>query len=313
MKLGIIGAGAVGAAAAQAVAARGCAREVVLVDKNEARAKGVATDIRYGVPTGARCDVIAGGYERLAGAGLVVITAGVNEKAGGATDRNDPLGRLRLLDANVDAFKEIVPQVVAAAPDAPILIVTNPPEPLVEIARKLATHGRVFSTSTFLDSLRFRVHLAERFDVDPRSVDAFVVSEHGTFNVFLWSTARIGGVRVLELMRERKMPVDEVRKAVEQDVRYANITVIEGIGASQYGIGLVTARVAEIVLRDERAVIPVGSHHAGYGVTLSLPSIVGREGVVEQLFPELSDEELHGVEASAARLKGVVERYATVG
>lgn len=313
MKVGIVGAGAVGAAAALAVCARGCARELVLIDKNEARANGVATDLRYGIPVGERVDARAGGYEELRDAGLVVITAGVNEKAGGATDRNDPLGRLRLLDANVGIFAEVVPQIVAAAPGAPILVVSNPPEPLVEIARRLAGHPRVFSTSTFLDTLRFRVHLAERFGVDPRSVDAQVVAEHGTFSVFVWSGARIGGVRVLDLLRERGIATEEFRRAVEHDVRYANITIIEGIGASQYGIGMVTARVAEIVLRDERAVVPVGSHHAGYGVTLSLPSVVGKEGVVEQLRPELSDEEIHGLEASAARLKGVVERYAAVG
>ncbi|HTJ28537.1 MAG TPA: lactate dehydrogenase, partial [Candidatus Limnocylindria bacterium] len=114
-----------------------------------------------------------------------------------------------------------------------------------------------------------------------------------------------------DLLRERGIPFDEFRRSLEQDVRYANITIIEGIGASQYGIGMVTARVAEIILRDERAVIPVGSYNAEYGITLSLPSVVGREGVTEVVWPELSDEERQGVEASAERLKSVVDRYAT--
>lgn len=310
-KLGIVGAGAVGAAAAIAACARGVARELVLIDKDAARAKGVATDLRYGVPLWPLVDVRAGDYDDLAGAGLVVITAGVNEKAGGAADRNDALGRLRLLDANVEIFQDIVPKIVAVAPDAVILVVANPPEPLVEIARHLAGHERVLSTSTLLDTQRFRVHLAERFGVSPASVDAQVIAEHGTFSVFLWSSARIGGKRLVDLLRERGIAFDEFRRSVEQDVRFANITIIEGIGASQYGIGMVTARVGEIVLRDERAVIPVGSYNAEYGVTLSLPSVVGRDGVTEVVWPELSEEERQGLEASAARLKSVVERYAS--
>jgi L-lactate dehydrogenase len=311
VKLGIVGAGAVGAAAAIAACTRGVARELVLIDKDAARAKGVATDLRYGVPLGPLVDVRAGDYDDLVGAGLVVITAGINEKAGGATDRNDPLGRLRLLDANVEIFHDIVPKIVAVAPDAVILVVANPPEPLVEIARHLAGHDGVMSTSTLLDTQRFRVHLAERFGVSPASVDAQVIAEHGTFNVFLWSSARIGGKRVVDLLRGRGIAFDEFRRSLEQDVRYANITIIEGIGASQHGIGMVTARVAEIVLRDERAVIPVGSYNAEYGITLSLPSVVGRSGVSEVVWPELSDEERQGVEASAERLKNVVERYAS--
>jgi L-lactate dehydrogenase len=309
-KLGIVGAGAVGAAAAIAGCMRGVARELVLIDKDAARAKGVATDLRYGIPLWPLVDVRAGDYDDLAGAGLVVITAGVNEKAGGATDRNDPLGRLRLLDANVEIFQDIVPKIVAVAPDAVILVVANPPEPLVEIARHLAGHDRVLSTSTLLDTQRFRFHLAERFGVSPASVDAQVIAEHGTFSVFLWSAARIGGKRVVDLLRERGIAFEEFRRSIERDVRYANIAIIEGIGASQFGIGMVTARVAEIVLRDECALIPVGSYNAEYGVTLSLPSIVGRDGVSEVVWPELSDEEREGVAASATRLKSVVERYA---
>jgi lactate/malate dehydrogenase, alpha/beta C-terminal domain len=118
-----------------------------------------------------------------------------------------------------------------------ILIATDPPEPLVDIARHLAGHDRVLNTSTYLDSLRFRVHLAERLGVSPACVDAYVVGEHGTWSVFLWSSARIGGMRVLDMLTQRRIGVEEFRQAVEQDVRYANISIVEGIGASQYGIG----------------------------------------------------------------------------
>ena len=312
-KLGIIGAGAVGSAAALAACVRGVARQVVLIDRDHARAKGVATDLRYGTPLSPAVDVRAGDYGDLAGAGLVVITAGINEKAGGATDRSDPLGRLRLLHTNVGVFEDIVPKIVMAAPDAVILIVTNPPEPLVDLTCRLAGHNRVMSTSTFLDTLRFRVHVAERFGVSPLSVDAYVISEHGTFSVFLWSSARIGGRPLTEMVAERGIAFDEFRRSVEHDVRFANISIIEGIGASQYGIGMVIARLAECVLRDEGAVIPVGSYQPRYSVTLSLPSAVGSSGVTDVLWPQMSDEELHGVEASAERLKGIVDRYVGVG
>ena len=309
MKVGIVGVGAVGAATAMALALRARVRELILVNRNRARAKAVATDMHYGVPLSPLVRIAHGDYGDLADAGIAIIAAGVNEKAGGATDRNDPAGRLRLLEPNAKVFEDIVPRIVEAAPQAVILVATDPPEPLVEIARHLAGHERVLSTSTYLDSLRFRVHLAERLGVSPACVDALVVGEHGTSSVFLWSSARIGGIRVLDLLAQRRIGVEEFRQAVEHDVRYANITIIEGIGASQYGIGMVAARVAEVVLRDEQAVFPVGSHNPRYGVTLSLPSIVGRAGVTEVLWPEMSDDEKRALERSAEILRNAVAKY----
>jgi L-lactate dehydrogenase len=309
MKVGIIGVGAVGAATAMAVVLRARVRELILVNRNRARAKAVAMDMHYGVPLSPLVRIADGGYEDLAGAGLVIITAGVNEKDGGATDRNDPSGRLRLLEPNVKVYRDIVPRIAKEAPEAVILIATNPPEPLVDVTRHLACHERVLGTSTYLDSLRFRVHLGKRLGVSPACVEANVVGEHGTSSVFLWSSARIGGMPVQDMIEQRGIAVDELRRAVEHDVRYANITIIEGIGASQYGIGMVAGRVAEVVLRDERAVFPVGSHNLRYGVTLSLPSIVGREGVSEVLWPEMSDSEAHALEHSAETLRQVVKKY----
>jgi L-lactate dehydrogenase len=309
MKVGIVGIGAVGSATAMAIALRARVREVVLLDRDRARAKAVAIDMHYGIPLSPLVTVADGDYDDLEGAGLVIIAAGVNEKAGGATDRNDPAGRLRLLEPNVTVFGDIVPRVVKVAPRAVILIATNPPEPLVEVTRRLAGHERVLSTSTYLDSLRFRVHLAERLGVSPSCVDAYVVGEHGTSSVFLWSSARIGGMRVQDMLAERRIAFDEFRKAVEHDVRFANITIIEGIGASQYGIGMVSARIAEVILRDERAVFPAGSYNPHFGTTVSLPSIVGRPGVIEVLEPDMSDEEKQGLERSAQRLKETVRKY----
>jgi L-lactate dehydrogenase len=308
MKLGIIGTGNVGCAIALAAVMRGSARELVLVNRTSKTAEAVATDIRYGTPLSPKVDIKHGDYDELAGAGVVLITSGVNEKTGGATNRNDPQGRLRLLAKNASIYRDIVPQIVRAAPKSVLVAVTDPPDPLADIAREAAGHDRVLSTGTFLDSLRFRVHLGKHFSVDPAHVKAQVIGDHGTSQVFLWSSARIAGVPVTALLKERGEKLDDVRAQLENDVRYANITIIEGHDASQYGIGIVSARIAEIVLRDERAAIPIGSYQRALGVTLSLPSVVGRVGVISVLQPNLSDEERSALEKSAEGLRNALNR-----
>jgi L-lactate dehydrogenase len=308
MKLGIIGTGNVGCAIALAAVARGSAREIVLVNRTRKTAEAVATDIRYGTPLSPKVDIRDGDYDALTGAGAVLITSGVNEKTGGATDRNDPRGRLRLLDQNAAIYRDIVPQIVRAAPKAVLVAVTDPPDPLADIAREAAGHGRVLSTGTFLDSLRFRVHLGKHFGVDPAHVEAQVIGDHGISQVFLWSSARIAGVPLATLLTERGEKLDDLRTELEKDVRYANITIIEGHEASQYGIGIVSARIAEMVLRDERTVIPIGSFQPVFGVTLSLPSVVGRVGVISVLHPDLSAEERRGLENSAESLRKALEK-----
>jgi len=308
MKIGIVGAGRVGCACALAVVVRGSARNVVIVDRTRKRAKAVATDLRYGAPLCPKTTVIDGDYDDLANAALVMITAGINEKAGGATDRNDPQGRLRLLDTNAEIYRDIVPRIVRAAPRAVILVVTDPPDPLADVARISAGHDRVLSTGTFLDSLRFRVHLAEHFEVDANQVEAQVIGEHVVSQVFLWSAARIAGVPISTLIKDRGEILDGVHEQVENRVRYANITIIEGNDASQFGIGIVTARIAEVVLRDERAVLPIGSYNDNFGVTLSLPSVVGRNGAVRIFEPEMSSEEKQALQRSAANLKKSEDR-----
>src|SRR5713226_5417514 len=279
MKIGIIGTGAVGTACAFSVVMRGCADELVLLDRNRKRARGVVADLQYGATLSPPLTLIEGDYDDLAGADLVMITAGVNERAGGATDRRDPSGRLRLLDTNATVYRDIVPRVVEAAPEAMILVVTDPPDPLADLTRQLGGHDRVLSTGTYLDSLRFQFHLAKRLEISPASVEALVVGEHGTSEVFLWSGARVGGMRAAQAAAGKGGDLAEVRQSVERDVRYANISIIEGIGASQLGIGMVSARIAEIVLRNEQAVVPIGVFNPKFGVTLSMPGILGRNGV----------------------------------
>jgi L-lactate dehydrogenase len=309
-KLGIVGTGNVGNAIALAAVARGSAREIALVNRTIKVAEAVATDLRYGIPLGRPVSISHGDYDALNGAGVVLITSGVNEKTGGATDRSDPQGRLRLLEKNAAIYRDVVPRILRAAPHAVLVAVTDPPDPLADIARNIAGHDRVLSTGTFLDSLRFRVHLGMNFGVDPADVEAQVIGDHGTSQVFLWSSARIAGVPLAKLLQEREKLAD-LRTKVENDVRYANITIIEGHDASQYGIGIVSARIAEMVLHDERSAIPIGSYRPEFGVTLSLPSIVGSAGVIATLSPELSLEERNELQESAESLRKAFDRISS--
>jgi L-lactate dehydrogenase len=308
MKIGIIGAGAVGSACLTALVQRRVAREIVVVNRDRKKAKGLVTDVQYGAVLSPGTELRDGDYADLKGAALVMITAGVNEKTGGATDRNDPAGRLRLLDTNVDIYKDIVPRLHAAAPEAIALVVTDPPDPLADAVRKLG-HERVLSSGTYLDSLRFKFHLGQGLHVSPASVDAQILGEHGTSAVFVWSSATVAGRPIREcLSQSSSQSWDEFRREIEQQVRFANIAIIEGIGASQHGIGIVAARIAEIILRDERTVIPIGSYQRQYGVTLSLPSVLGREGVLQLFEPAMSAEEREALQRSADTLKTAVGR-----
>jgi L-lactate dehydrogenase len=307
MKIGIVGAGSVGAACLGAIAMRGFAREVIVIDRDRAKAQGLVTDIQYGASLSARTIITAGDYADLDGAALVMITAGVNEKTGGAIDRGDPAGRLRLLDTNVDVYKDIVPRLRAAAPQALALVVTDPPDPLADAVRLLG-HERVLSTGTYLDSVRFRFHLARRLAINPNAVAAQILGEHGTSEVFVWSSAQVAGTPIRDLLKQTSTEWEAFRADIERDVRYANITIIEGIGASQHGIGMVSARIAEMVTRDERTVVPVGSYQARYGVTLSLPTVVGRGGAKQIIEPDLSADERQALERSADTLRSAAAR-----
>jgi L-lactate dehydrogenase len=305
--VGIVGVGNVGSACAFSLFERGSCHEIVLVDRNEQRAAGIAVDMHYGAPLSPSLspEVRGGGYEELRGADIVLITAGVNEKTGGATDRGDPRGRLRLLAPNAEVYRDVIPQIVAVAPNAVLVAVTDPPDPLADLTRMLAGHDRVFSTGTLLDSLRFRVHIARELGVHPASVDARVIGEHGTSQVPLWSSARIGGSPI-ERALERRRPgtsLKQLRENVERDVRYANITIIEGTGASRFGIGTVCARLSEAILRDEHTVLPVAPYSDRYRVSVSLPSLLTRDGAEHAFEPEMSEEEREAFEHSVEVLR----------
>jgi L-lactate dehydrogenase len=304
-KVGVVGVGAVGQACAFALMLRGSAREIVLLDKTSERATGVATDMRYGLSLSPTLEMTAGDWDDLAGSGVVLICAGVNEKRGGATDRGDGRGRLRLLETNASIYRDVVPRIVAAAPDAVLVAVTDPPDPLADLTRALAGHPRVLSTGTTIDTLRFRAHLAAELGVHPSAVQGLVVGEHGTTEVMLWSSVRVAGTPLADALAggDRHSSLDDLRRRVEHEVRFANITIIEGNDASQFGIGVACAQITEAILRDERVVLPVASYRERYGVTIALPTVVGRAGAAGELEPNMSEHERRAFEHSAATLR----------
>jgi L-lactate dehydrogenase len=304
-KVGVVGVGAVGQACAFALVLRGSCRELVLVDRSGERATAVAADMRYGAPLSPTVEIVGGGWADLAGAHVVLICAGVNEKGGGATDRDDPRGRLKLLETNASIYGDVVPRIVAVAPDAVLVAVTDPPDPLADLTRALAGHERVLSTGTTIDTLRFRVHIAAQLGVHPSAVEGTVVGEHGTSEVMLWSSVRVGGTPLADALRrgDQAPLFDELREQVEREVRFANIAIIEGNGASQFGIGVACARITEAILGDERVVMPVAAYRERHGVTIGLPTIVGRAGAAGELELSMSDAERRAFERSAETLR----------
>jgi len=310
MKVGIIGVGAVGTACAKTMLLRGSCQEMVLLDVKKRRVKGVAADLSHAGVLYPGTRIRVGDYEDLTDAAVIVITAGINEQAGKAIDRRDKLGRLRLLPPNAKIYRNIVPRLARAAPRVPILIVTDPPDPLADVARRYTKTNPILSAGTFLDTLRFRLQIALRLGCQPTSVDALVLGEHGTTQVYVWSSAQVGGAPVLERAREQGWKTRHFQKQVEATVRHANIDIIKGTGASQHGIGVVTARIVEAILRDEGLVIPIGVLQPEYGITLSLPAVLGRSGVSKVLPPSLSPEETKALAASAAAIR---EALASLG
>jgi L-lactate dehydrogenase len=305
MKVGVVGSGAVGAACIMAIIGRGAAHEIVVIDRDPGRVRGLVTDMQYGTPLCPPVRLIGGDYADLDGAELVLVAVGINEKAGGAMDRSDPMGRLKLLGTNASIIREVVPKIVAAAPRALILVITNPPEPLAELARQIAGHDNVLSSGTYIDTLRFRFYIAQKLDVHPAEVDAHVIGEHGNSRVLLWASAQVANTPVLDLIEPSA--IASFKATVEEQVRNANITIIEGIAASQYGIGMACGRIVEAMTRDERAVFPLGVHLPSYGATLSMPVVIGRKGVLRILHPTLAPDELAALERSARTLRAALD------
>ncbi len=300
--IGIVGTGNVGAAAAYAMLMRGVADRLLLNDANEKLAVAQAEDLLHATPFASSSHVIAGGYDDLAECDVVVLSAGVNQRPGET--------RLDLLARNAAIFGNIVPQVVRAAPDAVLLVVTNPVDTMGQIAARIADlpHERVIASGTILDTARFRALLGRHLGVAPQSVHGYVLGEHGDSEVLCWSGVRVGGIRIDRMAATLGHPLDEATKqAIDDGVRRAAYRIIDGKGYTAYGIGAGLARIARAITTDENALITasvIDPEVEGVAdVALSLPRIVGRAGVVQTLQPDLDDAERAALRRSAEILR----------
>jgi L-lactate dehydrogenase len=301
MKVGIVGTGLVGSTAAYALVMQGVGRELVLVDKHSARAQAEADDIRHAVPFANPLEVRAGDFKDLAGCGAVLLCAGVGQKPGET--------RLHLLQRNAAVFREAVPQILEHAPEAVIIVATNPVDVMTHLtARIAARHGvapsRVLGSGTTLDTARFRSLLGTHCGVDPHHVHGHVVGEHGDSEVLTWSLVTVGGMPLEAFAQLRGVELSlRVRQEIDQKVRHAAYTIIGGKGATYYGIGSALARITDAVLHDQRSVLTVCAPSAEVlgvpDVTVSLPRLVGGQGVLETFPLPLNDEEASGLRESA--------------
>ena len=307
MKVGIIGAGSVGSATAFALIMRGVARKVVLIDANEKRAQAEAMDIAHATPFAYANKIKAGTYEDLNGAEVVIITAGANQKPGET--------RLDLLGRNVKIFESIIPQVVKAAPDCTLLITANPADIMTEVALKLSgfPKERVIGSGTVLDTSRFRTLLGYHLGVSPKSIHANVLGEHGDSEVLIWSNAEAGTLSLEEYAESVNKVLDDAKKAeIKDGVVNAAYKIIDGKGATFYGIAGALTQICRAINNNEYAILTVSSHHDDIegvkGVSLSLPTVINRKGIFHVISPKLSDEERAKLKNSAEIMKEYTDK-----
>jgi L-lactate dehydrogenase len=293
MKVGIVGAGLVGSTAAYALVMRGIGRKIVLVDKNTKRAQAEADDILHAVPFAHPLQISAGDYADLVGSRVVILTAGVAQRSGET--------RLQLLERNAAIFRDVVPQVLAYAPEAVLVVATNPVDVMTHLAARYAgEHGvppiRVLGSGTTLDTARFRALLGRYLGVDAQHVHGYVVGEHGDSEVLTWSLVTVGAMPLEDFHRQQEIALDpSVRQEIDHRVRHAAYDIIEGKGATYYGIGSALAHIVNVILRDQQSILtvctPVAEVVGVCDVTISLPHLIGGEGVLASFPLPLSQEE----------------------
>jgi L-lactate dehydrogenase len=309
MKIGIVGAGMVGATAAYALIMRGVGREVVMVDLNKQRAQAEADDLLHAVPFAHALQVRSGEYGDLAGSRVIIIAAGMGQRPGET--------RLQLLERNAKIFQDVIPSILRYAPDAVLLIATNPVDIMTHLAARYAGEqgvpsNRVIGSGTTLDTARFRALLGRKLGVDSTHVHAYVRGEHGDSEVLTWSMVTIGGIPLDDFCEMRSLSVcAEDKGEIDEQVRRAAYHIIEGKGATYYGVGSALARIVEVILRDQRSILTVTSPvEDGAGVkdvTLSLPHLVGGQGILATFQPLLNPEEQSALNASAALIRKVLD------
>lgn len=309
MKVGVVGAGFVGSTTAYAMVMSDVGREIVIVDANRERAEAQADDISHAVPFAHPLDIYAGDYPALAGSRAVVIAAGVSRQPGET--------RTQLLQRNAAIFREVVPQVLDHAPDAVLIIATNPVDVMTHMtARYAAQRGvpasRVIGSGTTLDTARFRALLSDHLGVDARHVHGYVLGEHGDSQVLAWSAVTVGGVHLYEYCESRGLSINaELQADIDKRVRFAGRSIIAGKGATYYGIGSALARIVDVVLSNQRSIMTVCSPQENVAgvrdVTVSLPQLLGGNGVIASLPISLSPDEHAALGKSAQIVREAID------
>jgi L-lactate dehydrogenase len=306
-RIAIIGAGNVGATFAYALVTSGLAAEIVLVDANRARAEGEAMDINHAVPMHRNCRVWAGDYPDCTAADIIVVTAGSAQRPGET--------RLDLTQRNAEIFKQIIPQIARYSPEGTLVIASNPVDVLTYAAIQLSgmPAHHIIGSGTILDTARVRYLLSQHFGVDPRSVHAYIIGEHGDSEVPVWSLANIAGMRLPDFCAANNMGCDgEILNTIIEQTRHAAYEIIQRKGSTFYAIASGLLRLVEAILRDQSTVLTVSSliqHQYGISdVCLSLPTIVDRGGIEKVLTLNLNAEELTGLQRSAEILHQTIRQ-----
>ncbi len=305
-KVTVLGTGMVGASFAYKLLGTGLASDILLVDANARRAEGEAMDLQHAMPFDKPCNIRSGGYAGITGSDIVVISAGVAQKPGET--------RLDLVKRNAAIFREMIPQVVQAAPEAILVIATNPVDIMTEATIRYSglEPGRVVGSGTILDTARFRYLLGSYYGVDPRSVHAYIIGEHGDSEVAAFSTATIAGIPLAEVARQQNRAYSQSdMDGLFEQVRQAAYHIIERKGATYYAIASGLARIVEAILRGQNTVFSLSNRMTGqYGVSevcLSLPAVLNRQGISHFLQLPLSESEEAGFVKSAGLLKKLAE------
>jgi len=309
MKIGIVGSGFVGSTAAYALVMRGIGREIVLVDQDEKRAKAEADDIFHAVPFANSLNVRAGTYADLKGASVVIMAAGVNQKPGET--------RMQLLERNAHVFYSVIPNIISNAPNAIIVVATNPVDVMTHLTARIAAErgipaGSVLGSGTTLDTARFRVLLSRHLKIDPQHVHAYVVGEHGDTEVLLWSLVGVGGVPVNDYLAARDLEITPEDKAmIDEQVRRAAYHIIEGKKATYYGVGAALARICEVILNNQQAILTICAPHQEIvsveDVTIALPHVISGEGIIGSLPLTISDDEKALLAHSARTVRAAID------
>ena len=303
-KVAIIGCGFVGSSTAFALMESGLFSEIVLIDVDHSRAEGEAMDISHGVPFVKPMKIYAGDYDDIVDASIIIITAGAAQKPGET--------RLQLVQKNVAIFKSIIPEISKRKCEGVLLIVSNPVDILTYVAQKLSGFpvNRVIGSGTVLDTARLKSMLSEHLDVDSRTVHAFIIGEHGDSELAAWSSAAVSGVPLSKFCEMRgHFNHDESERHIQEMVKNSAYEIIERKKATYYGVAMAVRRICEVIARDEKSILSVSSLMTGqYGLTdicLSMPAIVGADGVEEKVPISLDEDEITKLMASAQALKDI--------